>query len=390
MRPNDFSAILRIQLFWLSYWVSIKNRLLNALSLKPESTESPGQGYALTPSSYYQLEAKSLFEARTIRPEQFGEAAIRDNARRTLRRLLKIKSRKRKIIRGSELLKKKEFAIERIYVSFGLNQDCPIDMITSSDFEGKEKPLMICMQGYNSGAHLSLGRVIEPYDVYKVASGSSIALDAARLGFRVLSYERPCFGERRETKLQKPIPNPTVDASFSALMVGETLLGQTVSEISSLIDWADQQFNCVELGTYISGYSAAGTTAIFASAVDERIDGIAVGGCIGKFQETVMKRGTGGYVAIPDLLEFFECDSLLALVAPRILVAISGVDDHIFPFSGAEKCFESAKSAFWSEGAEAAILHLKGERGHTYYPEQLWPAFVNVINLRSGTTGKSI
>lgn len=390
MRPNEFSVIIRIQLFWLSYWVAIKNRLRKSAFSRFEPEVPIEKARHLVPSDYFQFKADSVLNAGAIDPKQLNKKEVRDFARSTLRRLLKLQQLECDVSSVFRSSKDDGFVIERRYISFGLMRDCPIEVVTHEKFTDKPSPLMICMQGYNSGAHLSLGRVIEPYDVYKVASGSSIALDAARLGFRALSYERPCFGERSETKLHKPIPNPTVDASFSALMVGETLMGQTVSEISSLIDWADQQFGCVELGTYISGYSAAGTTAIFASAVDERIDGIAVGGCIGKFRDTDMQRGTNGYVAIPDLLKYFEFDAIMGLSAPRILVAVSGVDDHIFPFRGAEECFESAKSAFWSEGAEAAILHLKGERGHTYYPEQLWPAFIEAINLRSRTTGKSI
>ena len=390
MQNHSSSLVQRMRLFLISYSVSFRNWHRKFSSARDSYPSEAGQRYDVVPSDYFQFRASSILDSERLQVDLLPDRASRAEARAKLRSLLKMEQLNCKVIAVGEICEKDGFLIERTYLSFGPKQQCPIDIITYDQFKEKPKPLIICMQGYNSGAHLSLGRIIEPYDVYKVASGSSIALDAARLGFRVISYERPCFGERRETKLHKPIPNPTIDASFSALMVGETLLGQTISEVSSLITWANQRFGCLKLGTYISGYSAAGITAIFASAVDERIDGIAVGGCIGQFRDTVMKRGTNGYLAIPDLLKFFEFDVIMGLIAPRIFVAISGTDDHIFPFRGAEQCFVSARRMFRCQGAESAVSHIQGDRGHTYYPEKLWPTFVDTIKHRSDFTGKSI
>ena len=389
MSKSHWRIRTRAWLFVLSYCVSIRKFYRKNLTWRDISGKQEEKERHFSPSEYFHYKA-AVLESERYQPNQLRNSENSEKVRAKLKTLVKARTLKFEVIEKGSILKKDQFLIERVSLRFSPRQDCPIDIITHESSKSSAKPLMICMQGYNSGAHLSLGKIIEPYDVYKVASGSSIALDAARLGFRVISYERPCFGERREQKLHKPIPNPSVDAVFSALMVGETLMGQTVSEVSSLIDWADEEFGCSKRGVYLAGYSAGGTTALFASALDERIDGIAVGGCIGKIKETDMRRGTNGFVAIPDLLSHFELDTIMGLIAPRILVAISGITDHIFPYKGAEECFALARQAFRLQNADSAIVHIKGERGHTYYPEKLWPAFVGIINHRSKVTGKFV
>ena len=96
-----------------------------------------------------------------------------------------------------------------------------------------------------------------------------------------------------------------------------------------------------------------------------------------------MLRRTGGYVAIPGILQEFEFDSILSLIAPRICVLASGVDDHIFPYQGADLCMQSAQKLFRKLNAEEAIVHIKAGGGHTYYPKLLWPTFLETIKKRN-------
>ena len=98
------------------------------------------------------------------------------------------------------------------------------------------------MQGSNSGAHLSLGEIKMPAAVYKVAKGSSLALQAADEGFIAVSYERIGFGERREKKLNKANIPPNIDFSFHSILMGSTSLGETVSEVMLIVQWLKNFF----------------------------------------------------------------------------------------------------------------------------------------------------
>jgi len=268
----------------------------------------------------------------------------------------------------------------RIYMRFGPGSDAPIDIIRrAGEKTGKEDstPVVICMQGTNSGAHLSLGEVRMPADVYKVARGSALALQAADQGYVAVSYERPCFGERRERELKSGTPGPTIDAAFHSLTVGETLLGQTVAELESLRQWISEEM-APGAPVYLAGYSAAGTTAVAAAAAFPGFAGIAVGGCIGMMRDTILRRAAAGYGNLPGILDWFESDALLALIAPRPCLVIAGVKDHIWPHSGAEKVVSSARKAWEQYSAVDALYIARADGGHTYYPDLMWSGLMQV------------
>ena len=72
--------------------------------------------------------------------------------------------------------------------------------------------------------------------------------------------------------------------------------------------------------------------AIAAAASDDNIDGIAVGGCVGLANETILKRGTTGYNDIPSLLKWFDQDVMISLISPRPCIIVAGISDHIWPY----------------------------------------------------------
>jgi len=267
---------------------------------------------------------------------------------------------------------------KRIYVEFSKFRHAPIDIITKDNLK-KYKGIIICMQGTNSGAHLNLGEVRMPADVYKVKNGSALALQAAEHGFIAVSFERIGFGERRERLLKKKNISPTIDFSFHSLLYGSTSLGETVSEISALIKWLKQKYT-TNYKIWLKGYSAAGTTAIAAAAIDNNIDGIAVGGCVGLAENTILKRGSTGYNDIPYLLNWFDQDVMISLIAPRPCIIVSGEKDHIWPYKYAIKALKIPRTVYKRESAHNNLLLIKAVGGHTYYPNLLWPKIKKYIS----------
>ncbi len=287
------------------------------------------------------------------------------------------------VLSRSEMPIAEGYTRQRIYMRFGENCDAPVDIVRREDvrsINAGPTPVIICMQGTNSGAHLNLGEVRMPADVHKVASGSALALQAADNGYIAVSFERACFGERRELHLAKKSESPTVDAAFHALMLGETLLGQTVAELEALRQWIASEL-APGAPIYIAGYSAAGTAAIAASAACPQFSGIAVGGCVGMFRDTLLTRGASGYNDIPDIFQWFEFDAFLALIAPRPCLVIAGEKDHIWPFSLGEPVVASARRAWKELNAEHQLKLVRAPHGHTYYPELMWAALNQLISV---------
>lgn len=270
---------------------------------------------------------------------------------------------------NSEETIKTGYSRKRIYLEFAKHRHAPIDIITR-DTVSNFKGIILCMQGSNSGAHLSLGEIKMPADVYKVAKGSSLALQAADEGFIAVSYERIGFGERREKKLNKANIPPNIDFSFHSILMGSTSLGETVSEVMLIVKWLKNKYN---LDLWLKGYSEAGTVSIVAAAIDKNINGIAIGGCVGLTNDTLLKRGASGLNAIPNLLNWFDQDSIISLISPRPCIIVAGIKDHIYPYKYAIKTLTLPKIIYKKDRVEDNLILIKGNKGHTYYPNLMWP-----------------
>ena len=271
---------------------------------------------------------------------------------------------------------KKGYTRKRIYLEFAKHRHAPVDIITKntvSNFKG----IILCMQGSNSGAHLSLGEIKMPADVYKVAKGSSLALQAADEGFIAVSYERIGFGERREKKLNKANAPPNIDFSFHSLLMGNTSLGETIAEVLLIVKWLKSKYN---MDLWLKGYSEAGTVSIVAAAIDENINGIGIGGCVGLTNDTLLKRGASGLNNIPNLLNWFDQDSIIALISPRPCIIVAGIKDHIYPYKYAFKALKKSKIIYKKDRVENNLILIKGDKGHTYYPNLVWPKILNFFS----------
>ncbi len=126
---------------------------------------------------------------------------------------------------------------------------------------------------------------------------------------------------------------------------------------------------------YLFGHSSGGTIALFAAAVEPRIAGVVVSGALGFVPEGVaVRRNPEGDGMEPGLLNWMESDDVVALIALRPFVAVSGTDDHIFPFDGARRVVEGARDAHRHLGQPDAVSAHAGDGPHRYYPEVTWEA----------------
>ncbi len=369
----------RTLLFFRSRLLAAKRRLALLLQGDFDPYPAPPEGVKLSPSEHIAKVADlAVLKLDWVSAKSGSTKVWQDLARARLRELLCLQDEivPASALSESEMPIAEGYVRRRLYVRVGRGSDAPVDIVRRSSMarsKTSRAPVVICMQGTNSGAHLNLGEVRMPADVYKVASGSSLALQAADNGYIAVSFERACFGERRETRLKSRSTSPTIDAAFHSLMLGEALLGQTVAELEALRQWIDADISPGS-PVYLAGYSAAGTAAIAAAAAIPEFAGIAVGGCVGMMRDTILRRGASGYNDIPNILEWFEFDALLALIAPRPCLVIAGKKDHIWPATAAEKVVSSARRAWQELDREDCLNLLTPPGGHTYYPELMWPA----------------
>lgn len=271
-----------------------------------------------------------------------------------------------------------------LYLRVGEQADVPVDLVWSAGATGP-LPAMICLQGTNAGAHLSWGEARMPADPIKIAGGLDFARQAARRGYLAVCVEQMCFGERRETLLRPRSPDPCIDASMHALVLGRTLLGERVGDVASVVDWLVASADGADpppepARIRVMGNSAGGTTALHAGALDTRIGAVLACSCIGRIGETVAVRAhPSGQNVVPGILDWMELEDVVALIAPRPFLTVAGDRDHIWPAAMAETVVDAARGVYAAIGAPDAIAAVPVPGPHRFYPDVAWPAFDRLV-----------
>jgi cephalosporin-C deacetylase-like acetyl esterase len=102
----------------------------------------------------------------------------------------------------------------------------------------------------------------------------------------------------------------------SAYELGRHVIGYEIQKIMALVDWLDQS----EPGALLKivGHGEGGMLALYAAAIDERIDLCAIGNYLGE-RDTLWKEPI--YHNVFGLLEQFDDVQIASMIAPRILMA---------------------------------------------------------------------
>lgn len=241
----------------------------------------------------------------------------------------------------------------------------------------EKMPVVICLQGHSPGMHVSLGREAYPgKNKIAVAGDRDFCLQAVKRGYVAIALEQRGFGELNFSEK----PNFCHELSCQASLMGRTLIGERVRDVMALID-AMEGFSFVDMSRIgIMGNSGGGTTSYFAACVDERIKVTMPSSSFCTFVDAwgSLYHCSCGYV--PKILEYMEMPDMAMMIAPRHLVVVNGIHDHIQPFSAAEKAYEKVKSIYSSSGYPKNCSMVVGDEGHRFYADKAWGVFDEHIN----------
>jgi len=201
-----------------------------------------------------------------------------------------------------------------------------------------------------------------------------VALQAVRAGYVAAAPDMRGFASlRRREELQRDATSSCRALALYALLLGRTLLGERVWDMSRLIDWAAGLPAVDATRIAITGNSGGGTVSLFAAACDPRI-GVAVPSCY--FCTFLASIGSVHHCEcnyVPGLLAEAEMADVAGLIAPRPLLAVAGRDDPLFPLPGVREAYADLQRIYAAAGApERCALHV-GEGGHRYYSAAVWP-----------------
>lgn len=156
------------------------------------------------------------------------------------------------------------------------------------------------------------------------------------------------------------------------LWLGRTLWGMFVRDDQIALDYLCSRPEVDKKRIGATGISMGSTRAWWLAAVDERV-ACAVGvACLTRYQELIAHgqlRAHGVYYFVNGLLKHFDTEGVLALIAPRPYLALTGDLDAGSPADGIKVLEERVGKVYDVLGAKDHFRNvLYPEVGHTYTP----------------------
>ncbi len=253
----------------------------------------------------------------------------------------------------------------------------PAHMLLPKDLQpGEKRPAVICLQGHSTGMHISLARVKFPRDEQSISGGDrDFAIQAVAHGYIAIAMEQRAFGELSSCVEH----NGCQHAAMHALMVGRTLQGERIHDVSCMVD-ALEDLDFVDSGRIaVMGNSGGGTTSYHAACMDERIKVVMPSCSFNTYEHSILSMAHCTCNYVPEISNYFEMADLALCIAPRPLIIVSGAQDLIFPLETAKSSFAIVKKIYEAAGAGENCRHIIGAEGHRFYAADAWPVFARYI-----------
>src|SRR4051812_38097204 len=162
----------------------------------------------------------------------------------------------------------------------------------------------------------------------------------AKRGFIVLAIDAYCFGERNGRGPGGPEEKGSageMSASKFNLWVGRTVWGMMLRDELMALDYLASRPEVDPNRLGVMGMSMGATRSWWLMALDERLKtGVAIA-CLTRYQNLIeheMLKAHGIYYFVPNLLQHFDTEAVIALIAPRPALFLNGGADGGSPEDG--------------------------------------------------------
>lgn len=233
-------------------------------------------------------------------------------------------------------------------------------------------PVAITLQGHSSGFHNSIAEPKPDENPGYALGRGAFAVQAVRHGFIALAIEQRGMGERRPNARHQMDANMCEYTAHMALMLGRTILGERMFDVSRAIDALAEFPECDLDKILITGNSGGGTMSFYAPIYDERIKLSAPSCAFCTYEDSIMNWFHCSCNFIPHAYEWFEMQDLAALIAPRRLLLINGSEDEIFPLYGVEKGYEVVKGIYEKAGVPDKCRLVVTPKAHWWCEDIVW------------------
>ena len=200
----------------------------------------------------------------------------------------------------------------------------------------------------------------------------------AKRGYVVIGVDAYCFGERNGRGPGGPSEkgrDGELSASKFNLWVGRTLWGMILRDDLMALDYLASRHEVDAERIGVMGMSMGATRAWWLMALEERIKtGVPIC-CLTRYQNLIRQdllKAHGIYYFVPNFLNHFDTEAVVALIAPRPVLFLDGDQDGTSPADGIRAIDEAVRPVYrLYERSEAFQSIVYAGQGHLYTPE-MW------------------
>jgi dienelactone hydrolase len=203
------------------------------------------------------------------------------------------------------------------------------------------------------------------------------AVALARRGYVVVAIDAYCFGERNGKgpgSAEKGGAGELTASKFN-LWLGRSLWGMMLRDDLLALDYLASRTDVDASRLGVTGISMGATRSWWLMALDERLKaGVAVA-CLTRYQDLIeagMMKAHGIYYYVPGMLQHFDTEAVIGLIAPRAALFLTGDQDGGSPVSGIRKLETIVGGIYRLNGVpERFESRIYEGLGHVYTPD-MW------------------
>lgn len=225
--------------------------------------------------------------------------------------------------------------------------------------DGLTKPAPAVLYHHYHGGEYTQGKA----ELFKKnwVSADGPGEDLVRQGYVVLCIDAYCFGERQGKGPGGPAEkgkDEELSSSKLNLLKGRSLFGMMIRDDRMALTYLRSRPEIDPNRVAAVGMSLGCLRSFWLAALDTRIKATVAVACMVRNQELVRQQrlsAHGIYYYIPNLLTKFDNESVIACIAPRPLLTLTGDQDQNAPYAGVQYINKNVAGVYGVLGAASSF-----------------------------------
>lgn len=259
------------------------------------------------------------------------------------------------------------YRIEKFVFDNGVDSEVP-GYIALPDHRKGRLPAILTMHGHSSSKENMFG--------YAPSSQNVVEL-LVRRGYVVLGIDNYFNGERKGTgpagaleRMEGEESDQEMSLFKLNLWLGRTLWGMMLRDEQIALDYLASRPEVDPERIGAQGMSMGSTRAWWLGAIDDRVKAVVGVACFTRYEDLIAIRelkAHGIYYFVPGLLRHFDTEGVMALLAPRPFLALTGDRDAGSPPEGMktlEAILNRVYQLYGKPGSFKSVIY--PDTGHVY------------------------